>query len=63
MGLLDTLTRLVSTGNVTEQHFDQAAQDAPTDVLGSALVGAFRSSDTPSIGKMVGTLFGNSNGE
>lgn len=63
MGLLDTLTQLVSTGNVTEQHFDQAAQAAPPEVLGSALAGAFRSNDTPSIGEMVGTLFGNSNGQ
>jgi len=63
MGLLDTLTQLVSAGNVNEQHFDQVAQQAPAGVLGPALAGAFRSTDTPPIGEMVGTLFGNSNGQ
>ena len=63
MGLLDTLTQMVAGGNVSDQHFDQAARDAPPDVLGSAIAGAFRSNDTPPIGQMVGQLFGNSNGQ
>ncbi len=62
MGLLDTLSQMVSGGNVTDQHFDQVAQQAPTDVLGRALSGAFSSNDTPPMGQMVGQLFGNSNG-
>ncbi len=63
MSLLDTLTQMVAGGNVSDQHFDQVAQSAPTDVLGGALAGAFRSNDTPPIGEMVGQLFGNSNGQ
>ena len=63
MGLLDVLNQLTSAGGVSEQHFDQAAQAAPLDVLGSALAGAFRSDETPPIGNMVGQLFGNSNAQ
>ena len=63
MGLLDTLKQMVAGGNVSDHHFDQVARDAPPDVLGSAIAGAFRSSDTPPIGQMVGQLFGNSNGQ
>ena len=63
MGLLDVLNQLTSAGSVSEQHFDQAAQAAPLDVLGSALAGAFRSDETPPIGNMVGQLFGNSNAQ
>lgn len=63
MGLLDTLSQLVAGGNVSAEHFDQAAQQAPTDALGRALSGAFSSDQTPPIGQMVGQLFGNSNGQ
>lgn len=67
MGLLDTLSQMISnasaSGNVTDHHFDQVAQQAPTDVLGRGLSGAFSSNDTPPIGQMVGQLFGNSNGQ
>ena len=63
MGLFDSLTQMLSGGNVSGQHFDQVAQSAHTDVLGKALAGAFRSDDTPPIGDMVGQLFGNSNGQ
>lgn len=62
MGLFDALTQLVGTGNVSEQHFDKVAQNAPPDVLAAGLAGAFRSDQTPAIGQMVGQLFGNSNG-
>lgn len=61
MGLLDTLSQMVAGGNVTDHHFDQVAQQAPTDVLGRALSGAFSSPQTPPMGQMVGQLFGNSN--
>ncbi len=67
MGLLDTLSQIIAnasaSGNVTDQHFDQVAQQVPTDVLGRALSGAFNSNETPPIGQMVGQLFGNSNGQ
>lgn len=63
MGLLDTLGQVLSSGNVSGQHFDQVAQDVPQDVLGKALAGAFRSDSTPPIGNMVGQLFGSSSGQ
>jgi len=63
MGLLDSLSQIVAGGTVTDQHFDQVAQNAPADVLGRALSGAFRSDQTPPIGNMVGQLFGNSSGQ
>lgn len=63
MGLLDMLTQLASSGNVTDQHVDQVVQNAPSDVLGAALAHTFRSDGTPPIGHMVGQLFGNSNAQ
>ena len=63
MNLLDTLSQMVAGGDVTDQHFDQVAQQAPTDVLGHALTGAFNSNKTPPIGQMVGQLFGSSDGQ
>ena len=62
MGLFDMLTQLAAAGNVSEQHFDQVAQNAPANVLAAGLAGAFRSDQTPAIGQMVAQLFGNSNG-
>ena len=44
-----------------EQHFDQAAQNAPTDVLSSGLSAMFRSDQTPPFGQMAGQLFGQAN--
>jgi hypothetical protein len=63
MGLLDILTQVVSSGTVSDEHFDQVAKNAPTDVLAAGLASAFRSDQTPDIGQMVGQLFGNSNGQ
>jgi hypothetical protein len=63
MGLLDILAQAVNSGTVSEQHFDQVAQNVPSDVLSKGLAGAFRSDQTPPIGEMVGQLFGNSNGQ
>jgi hypothetical protein len=63
MGLLDILTQVVNSGTVSDQHFDQVAQNAPPNVLAAGLAGAFRSDQTPDIGAMVGQLFVNSNGQ
>ena len=38
-------------------------QSAPRSHLASGLAEAFRSSETPPFGQMLGTLFGNSNGQ
>ena len=63
MGLMNILNQVVSSGAApSDQHFDQVAQNAPTDVLAAGLAHAFRSDQTPDIGAMVGQLFGNSNG-
>lgn len=62
MGLLDILTQIVGGKTNSEQHFDEVANNAPSDVLAKGLAGAFRSDQTPAIGEMVGTMFGNSNG-
>jgi hypothetical protein len=63
MGLLDILTQIVGGNTNGEQHFDDVANSAPSDVLAKGLAGAFRSDQTPAIGEMVGKMFGNSNGE
>lgn len=44
-----------------EGHFDQAAQNAPTDILSAGLSAMFRSDQTPPFGQMAGQLFGQSN--
>ena len=61
MSIFDILAQVVG-GASTDQHFDQVAAQAPTDVLGKGLGEAFRSDQTPPIGEMVAQLFGNSNG-
>jgi hypothetical protein len=63
MGILDMLTQLASSGSVSDQHFDQATQSVPKDVLGAALANTFRSDSTAPIGDLVGQLFGNSNAQ
>jgi len=63
MGLLDTLSQVIAGGSVSDQHFDQMAQNAPPGALGSAIAGAFRSDQTPAIGDMVSQMFQNSNGQ
>lgn len=60
---MDILTQLTGSNPVSDQHFDQVAQNVPSDVLATGLAGAFRSNDTPPIGDMVGQLFGNSNSQ
>jgi hypothetical protein len=39
------------------QHFDQVAQQAPTDVLSKGLAEAFRSDDTPAFAQMAAQMF------
>ena len=63
MGLLDLLSQVVAGGAVSGEHFDQVAQNAPDEVIASGLTHAFQSEHTPSIGDMVGQMFGNSNGQ
>jgi hypothetical protein len=46
-----------------EQDYSQVAQSAPQSHLASGLAEAFRSSETLPFGQMLGTLFGNSNGQ
>ena len=62
MGLMDILNQVMSSGNASDQHFDQVANAVPSNVLAGGLAAAFRSDQTPNIGSMVGQLFGNSNG-
>ena len=52
MSIFDILAQVVG-GASTDQHFDQVAAQAPTDVLGKGLGEAFRSDQTPPIGEMV----------
>ena len=61
MSIFDILSQ-VAGGASAEQHFDNVAAQAPSDVLGKGLAEAFRSDQTPDIGSMVGQLFGNSSG-
>ncbi|HEY2560786.1 MAG TPA: hypothetical protein VGI48_13870 [Caldimonas sp.] len=65
MGILDILRQYANpsaapTDNVQE-HFDQVAQQASPQDLGSAVAAAFRSDATPPFGQMIGNLFGQSN--
>jgi hypothetical protein len=65
MGILDILQQYANpsaapTDNVHE-HFDQVAQQASPQDLGSAVAAAFRSDATPPFGQMIGNLFNQSN--
>jgi hypothetical protein len=65
MGLLDILSQYVNpstapSGNVMD-HFDQVAQQAPSQDLGRGIAAAFRSDATPAFGQAVGGLFAQSN--
>ena len=46
-----------------EDDYSQVAQLAPQSHLASGLAEAFRSTETPPFGQMLGTLFSNSNGQ
>ena len=45
----------------TPDHFEQAAQNAPPDLLSQGLSAMFRSDQTPPFGQMAGQLFGQAN--
>ena len=62
MGLLDILQQVAGSVANNADHFDQVAEQAPPDVLGSGLAAAFRSDQTPAFGDMVGKMFGQSSG-
>jgi len=51
-----------SAASNPEQDFDHAASVAPPEAVSSGLAQAFRSSDTPPFGNMLGSLFGQSSG-
>lgn len=63
MGLLDLVTQAMASSTPNPQHVDAAAQAAPPNVLAGALAQAFGSNQTPSIGAIIGGLFGHSNGQ
>jgi hypothetical protein len=60
MGLLDLLNDITSGNAAPDQHFEQIAQSAPKEALGQGIADALRSDQTPSIGQMVGNMFGQS---
>ncbi|MFZ1364072.1 MAG: hypothetical protein WAS90_04135 [Brachymonas denitrificans] len=66
MGLLDTLTQIVNAASQNSQPQQQQVeelQQAPADVLSQGLREAFDSKDTPSIGNLVGQMFGQSSNQ
>lgn len=64
MGLLEQYANAgaASSANV-HQDFEQVSQNASPTHLAGGLAEAFRSSQTPPFGQMLGTLFSNSNGQ
>ena len=60
MALLDLINQITSGSASPERHFDEIAANAPKDALSAGIADAFRSDNTPSMGDMVGNLFGNS---
>ena len=62
MSLMDMLLQ-AAAGSTTkpDEHYEQIAQQAPSDLLGHGLSEAFRSDQTPPFPQMVGQLFGQSN--
>ena len=68
MSLLDMLKQYAGGTAPTSdadvhQHFDQASQSVPPNVMADALSHAFRSDQTPAFGQMIGNMFSQSNGE
>ena len=66
MGLLDTLTQIVNAASQNSQPQQQQVeelQQAPAEVLSQGLREAFDSKDTPSIGNLVGQMFGQSSNQ
>jgi hypothetical protein len=71
MGILDSLNDVLknysggqnqSAANA-EQHFDQVAQAAPSNVIAEGLAAAFRSDQTPAFGNLVSSLYSQSSGD
>ena len=64
MGILDILQQYADPSRVqpdrVNDHFDQVAQQASPQDLGSGVAAAFRSDATPPFGQMIGDLFGRS---
>ncbi len=50
-----------SANQDAHDHFDQVAQNAPSDLLSQGIAAAFNSKETPPFGQMVGQLFGQGN--
>jgi hypothetical protein len=71
MTLLDSVTNVLkqyTSGSTPDaakasEHFDQVAQTASPNALAEGLSAMFKSDQTPAFGNMVGSLFGQSNGE
>jgi hypothetical protein len=65
LGILDQYrgASAVNPPATVEQDYSQVAQSAPQSHLASGLAEAFRSTETPPFGQMLGTLFSNSNGQ
>jgi hypothetical protein len=63
MNILDILKQYADRPTSTETDFDEVARQVPADVLGSGIAQAFRSDQTPSFGKMIGSLFGGSDSQ
>ena len=61
-GMLQQYANQQPAAESAEQDFDNVANVAPREAVSSGLAGAFRSSDTPPFGNMLGQLFGQSNG-
>ena len=65
MGILDILQQYADPARApagdVQTHFDQVAQQASSQDLGSGIAAAFRSDQTPPFGEMIGSLFGQSN--
>jgi hypothetical protein len=57
------LSQFAGGGNASSatDHFDNVAQNAPTDLLSQGLAAMFQSDKTPPFGQMAGQLFGNAN--
>ena len=62
MSMLDILRNALGgdPSGDAEQHFDQAAQHAPPEVLGAGIADAMKSDETPPFGEMIGKMFGQS---
>jgi hypothetical protein len=67
MGVMEIIQRYAEphsqSADTSEEHFEQVSREAPPDVVGRGLAGAFASDQTPPFGNLVSHLFGKSNGQ